>query len=103
MVFEKINKKGNLMLPEKYKDELTSFVVNKDSNYPIIKGCKSGSTRLEDIYNYLISSTEENKESKKRIWPNFIKEAEKHNNDIDIEEVKQIDKKKKLEKKKRKK
>lgn len=45
----------NIDLKEKYKLELTTFVKNNDSKYPIIKGCKDGTTRLEDIANYLKS------------------------------------------------
>jgi len=45
-------------LKENYKIELTSLIKNKDSIYPIIKGCKNGTTKLEDISNYLRYSIE---------------------------------------------
>lgn len=67
------NIKEDNILTEKYKKELTSFVKNNDSIYPIINGCKNGNTRLQDIYNYLKSGLENNTKSKKKIWQNLLK------------------------------
>jgi len=52
------NKDNKNNLNTLYKKELLNFIVNKDSNYPKIKGCKNGSTRLEDILKFLQSSFE---------------------------------------------
>ena len=62
-----------------YKDYLTSYVKNKYSNYPELKGTKFGETKLEDIKNFLIS---ELNDSKKKKWPKYIEEAIEHNKNI---------------------
>ena len=89
-----------------YKNELKNYIINKDSIYPKLKGCKNGSTRLEDILKYLQSSYDvDRRNNSKKIWPKFIIEAEEHNKNInkskeDNEETKSnIEKKLKNKKK----
>ena len=62
-----------------HNEYLTSYVNNKYSNYPELKGTKFGETKLEDIKNFLIS---ELNNSKKKKWPKYIEEAIEHNINI---------------------
>ena len=39
---------------DKYKKELTSFIVNKESIYPKMNGCKNGNSRLE-VYSIILN------------------------------------------------
>ena len=39
----------------KIKEFLKNYIKNNSSIYPIIKGCKYGEKKLEDLYNYLVS------------------------------------------------
>ena len=62
--------KDNLNI--KYKDKLTSFVNEQKSIYPKIN-VKNGETRLEEIYNFLISEQKYNKdEIKTKTWLKYI-------------------------------
>ena len=67
----------NKNLAENYKEELTNFVKNPKSIYPIIRGNKYGETVLEDIYNFLLSNNKyHSRESKSKKWPQYIIDAE---------------------------
>ena len=61
----------NKTLWDKYKKELTSFIVNKESIYPKMNGCKNGNSRLEDIFKYLKSCNYSKIYSNKKVWPIF--------------------------------
>ena len=47
--------KGLILEDNKYKDFLSNFIKNNYSVYPKIYGTKNGETKLEDIFNYLVS------------------------------------------------
>ena len=71
---------GNKLILEdnKYKDFLSNFIKNNYSVYPKIYGTKKGETKLEDIFNYLVSK----KYQKNIIWPKYKKDAKKHNDNL---------------------
>ena len=58
---------------------LTNYVKNDISVYPEIKGTKNGKQKLQDIYNYLLSLKNKDKE---RPWPEYIRNAIKNNEKI---------------------
>ena len=60
----------------KFKKFLTTYVINKSSLYPEIKGAIGGKTKLQDIYNFLQSEIQSTNNKK---WPIYIEEAIKHN------------------------
>ena len=62
-----------------HNEYLASYVNNKYSNYPELKGTKFGETKLEDIKNFLIS---ELNNSKKKKWPKYIEELKRQLNII---------------------
>ena len=83
---------------DKYKKELTSFIVNKESIYPKMNCCKNGNSRLEDIFNYIKSCKYPKIYSNKKVWLRFIIDAEEHNQKININNIKANDENKKLKK-----
>ena len=56
MIKNKLKKWKNPKLDNIYKKEYTIFIKNPESIYPPLKGCKNGNKRLENNYNYLLSS-----------------------------------------------
>ena len=85
------NKKKNVRSNNdmlKYKEFLSTYVKNNKSIYPAINGTKSGETKLEDIYKYLLS--EKNSEKGEREWPDYIKKAIEHNKNIKNKKIKPI-------------
>ena len=78
---ESPNKRDNnklILENNKYKDYLSNFVKNNYSVYPKVNGTKNGETKLEDIFNYLVSKKNQNK----IIWPKYINDAIAHNDNI---------------------
>jgi len=57
---------NHINLTELYKNELQNYIVNKDSIYPKLKGCKNASTSLEDILKFLQSSKINDKRNNKK-------------------------------------
>ena len=91
---------NKINLNEMYKNELKNYIINKDSIYPKLKGCKNGSTRLEDILKYLQSSYDvDRRNNSKKIWPKFIIEAEEHNKNINKSKEDKEETKSNIEKK----
>ena len=60
-----------------YEEDLKNFLINENSIYPKIEGCKNGETRLEGIFDFLKSEIDFNNNIlNKKLWPKFITDLE---------------------------
>ena len=81
---------------------MKNYVKNELSIYPEIKETKDGKTKLQSIFDFLLS--EKNNSGEKK-WPKYIEDSIKHNKDIkkNIKDIKILDNETLLKRKKKRK
>ena len=72
--------KNKLEVNNPFKEYLSNYVHNDSSVYYIINGTKHGETKLEDLFNFLLS-TKTNPNNK--VWPECIIKSMNHNKNIE--------------------
>ena len=85
----------------KFKEFISSYLKNESSEYPKLNGMKEGETKLENIYNNLLSSKKNNNKKK---WSHYIENTINRNKNTKEKnkEIYSISKEEKNKRKKRK-
>jgi hypothetical protein len=73
------NRKDIKSMDIKIKEFLSNYVKNEISIYPKLNAMSNGDTKLENIYNFLLSSKNNNNKKK---WPAYIENAIIRNKNI---------------------